>query len=345
MNRIILFILLCCIRQLLAEKPTASIYTDFNRNLMVSPQSAALSGADLSINEGALPGYSPANLSRDSLNALSLSYANYFGNTFSTSTLSYVNHIDSNIAFGVAAGYIFIPDIEDNRDLDTNEYGDPRFNKSIKITNCSHIYFRTGYGITLNSGKPIEFSSGISLNASRIRLIDYNGYGLSLDLGSGVQFIKPGISLMVLVENIFGSYTYWNSLYSESGFRHIRIGLGWEQSFEYLYGEIRIGYTSPDLLTNEGINYISIDEHTDDFYIEKLNTYKIYEKPSILFSSAKFGIEYKILNIVAIRGGVANRRLSFGAGLELFAQRAGIDFAYLRHALSGTYQISLSYKW
>jgi hypothetical protein len=36
---------------------------------------------------------------------------------------------------------------------------------------------------------------------------------------------------------------------------------------------------------------------------------------------------------------------SFGAGLCLMKNRAGIDFAYLTHELAPTYKLSVNFKW
>jgi hypothetical protein len=321
------------------------MYADFNRSLIITPQSAAVGGADLGFNNGAMPGYSASNLTLDSMNVVNLSYANYFDNSFSTSTVSYVNHIRSTIGLGVSAGYIFIPDIEDNRMLDSSEANTLRFDKDITLTNCSHIYFRTGLGFRYGSELPVQLSSGISLNASRIRLIDYNGYGVGIDIGSGLLIKKPGVSMVVLLENVIGSYTHWNSSYSEYGYPHVRVGFGWERSFDYLYGVLKAGYTSPDFLNNEGINNINIDESTNDLVIETPERNSISEQPGLLISGAKLGVEYKILNVLSLRAGLAQKQFSFGAGVSLLAQRAGVDFAYITHALSGTYQVSLEYRW
>jgi hypothetical protein len=340
----ILSILICGLR-VFAEKPVESVYDQLNRSLITSPKSASFSGADLSLNDGAFPGYSPSNLIRDSMNSLQLSYADFFGNALSSSALSCIYHLSPRTAFSVTTGYIYIPDITDNRNLDTSVTGEVIFDKPVKITNCSQVHFRAGFGFSSDKNKPVVVSGGVSINASRNRLIDYTGYGLGLDLGSSVLLPSKGLSAVVLVENVTRSYTYWNSSYSEKGRPHVRFGIGWEKAVDYLYGTFRVGYTSPDLLSNEGINGFEVDEVDDELVIEKPKTYTLSKDPEILVLGAKLGFEYNVMKVFAVRCGIARDRFSFGAGLSLFEQRAAIDFAYMIHSLPGTYQISLLYKW
>ncbi|HEX2955846.1 MAG TPA: hypothetical protein VHO70_03405 [Chitinispirillaceae bacterium] len=339
--------LLCIVYtfSIFAENTIESAYDQINRSIIISPKSAAFSGADLSLSDGAYAGASPSNLIKDSINSLQFSYANYFGDALSSSALSYVNSISNRSAFSVTTGYIYIPDIQDNRNLATDENGDPVFNKPVTITSCSQIHFKAGFGLSLVIDKPFLVSAGVALNASRNRLVDYTGYGIGMDLGSTFMFPAQGLSAVLLVENVFGSYTHWSSSYSERGRQHVRLGIGWEKAIDYFYGRLKLGYTSPDLLSNEGINGFEVDEVNDELVIEKPRKYTLSKNPELIVLGGRLGLEYTIMQIVAVRCGVARDRFSFGAGLSLFRQRAGIDFAYMIHSLPGTYQFSLSYKW
>jgi hypothetical protein len=342
-----LYLFLLCIAYgytVFAENSIESAYDQINRAIIISPQSAAFNGADLSLNDGAYAGSSPSNLIRDSINTLQLSYANYFGNALSSSVLSYVNSISSRSAFSVTTGYIYIPDIKDTRNSGIDESGEPIFD-NVTITSCSQIHFKAGFGLSLVKDKPFQVSTGVALNASRNRLVDYTGYGIGVDLGSSFMLPAQGLSAVLLLENVFGSYTYWSSSYSERGRQHIRLGIGWERNVDYIYGKLKLGYTSPDLLSNEGINGFEVDEVNDELVIEEPKKYTLNNNPELIVLGGKLGVEYTIMQIVAVRCGIAQDRFSFGAGVSLFSQRAGIDFAYMKHSLPGTYQFSLSYKW
>lgn len=343
-----LYLSLLCIAYsyaVFAENPTESAYDQIDRAIITSPKSASFNGADLSLNDGAYAGASPSNLVKDSCSSLQFSYANYFGNALSSSVLSYVNSVSSRSAFSVTTGYIYIPDIKDTRDMATDENGVPLPDQPIKITNCSQVHFKAGFGLSLVNDKPFRVSAGVALNASRNRLPDYTGYGIGVDLGSSFMLPAQGLSAVLLVENVFGSYTYWNSSYSEKGRQHVRLGIGWEKNVDYIYGKIKLGYTSPDLLSNEGINGYDVDEANNELVIENPKKYTLTKNPELIVLGAKLGLEYTIMQIVAVRCGFAQDRFSFGAGLSLFKQRAGIDFAYMIHSLPGTYQFGLSYKW
>lgn len=328
-----------------ADGATRSDYDQMNRSIVNSTGSAAFNGADLSFSDGAYAGASPSNLVRDSVSSLQFSYANFFGDALSSSVLSYVNSVSSRTAFSVTTGYIYIPDIQDNRDQNTDENGVPLFDKPVKITSSSQVHFKAGFGLSLVNDRPFQITAGAALNASRNRLVDYTGYGIGVDLGSSFVLPAQGISTVLLIENVFGSYTHWNSSYSERGRQHVRLGLGWEKKLDYIYGKLKLGYTSPDLLSNEGINGFEIDEDNGVLVIENPKKYTLSDNPELIVLGGRLGLEYTFMQIVALRCGFAQDRFSFGAGIALFSQRAGIDFAYMKHSLPGTYQFSLSYKW
>ena len=71
----------------------------------------------------------------------------------------------------------------------------------------------------------------------------------------------------------------------------------------------------------------------------------MYEKPSILLTQGRVGIEYLIMRTVALRAGYSGNKFGFGGGVYLLSGRAGVDFAYLVHELAGTYQLSVQYAW
>lgn len=320
-----------------------NFYADNNKSLMISPRSEALAGSDLSLSSGDLPTGTPANLPFDTMSSVALSYSNYFQNAFSTSVLSYIGHIGKEMAYSLAVGYIFIPDIPIIESLDRSASGDPIFPDKIKSVSCSDIYIRTGFGQKFLSKSMIECSWGGALNAKRTNLPGYNGYGIALDAGVKALFVKQGISSSVALENLLSS-TVWTSDYKDASRPHLRVGLGWERVIPYIYGEIKIGYTSPDLFANEGINYIDTYDESG-VEIEKPEFHSIRKKPSLLIYSGKIGLEYIIMDRVAMRFGLDQTKFCFGGGVNLFSRKACVDFSYSNHDLAGIYQVSMKYLW
>lgn len=339
-KKILLFL---CSFSLLFADADFNEYSDQNRELMVLPASVALGGADLALNSGIGFGGSPSNLPYDTANNLSLSYANYFHNTFSSSILSYHGPADSNGGFGITAGYVYIPDIEDNRSSIVTE--DSTIVYNAKIKNCSDIFARFEYGHRFPINVKWDFAAGVAINARRTRLIDYSGYGIGLDAGLKVVNIPSGLSLAVQMDNIIPQYTYWSKEYRELANPHLRVGLGFDRSFPYIYGRILIGYTSTDLLSNSGVNYVKTEVDSNDLDVEVIKHKKLSEEPSLLIYDSKIGLEYIIMSKLALRVGLTRGKFNFGAGLKLFSGRAGLDFAYTTHQLAGTYQVSASYRW
>ncbi len=335
---LIIVILLCGAGNLRSESNT-NFYLDNNDELINMPASAAMLGADLSFNTGASSVSSPANLPFASLNKIELSYASYFQNSFSTSLLSFNGLVSKTIGYSITAGYIYIPDILLS---DTTSEGVPYI---YGHRNSSAIYLRTGLGKRFDISGSVSLSVGAALQAKRTRLIGHRGYGLGIDAGTRVLFPKIGLSVAVLVENITSSITYWGRDYYQWAYPHVRGALGWEKSIPYIYGTLRLAYSTPDLLANEGINYYSDDQMQGDLSLPKPQWQSVYKNPQLLILAAKVGLEYIIMDRVVIRGGLTRGKVGLGAGVNLFNQRAGIDFAYVNHELAGTYQMGIYYRW
>jgi hypothetical protein len=51
------------------------------------------------------------------------------------------------------------------------------------------------------------------------------------------------------------------------------------------------------------------------------------------------------MNTLTLRAGLGNGGYTMGAGLNLFNGRAGADFSYVNHELSGTFKLSVTYRW
>jgi len=333
-----IIILLWGITNLRSENST-SFYIDNNDELINLPASAAMVGADLSFNTGASSFSSPANLAFDSINKIELAYASFFQNSFSTSLLSVNGYASSTIGYSITAGYIYIQDIPLS---DTTSEGEAYVYGN---RNCSAIYLRAGLGKRFDLSGSISISIGAALQAKRTRLIGYRGYGLGMDAGTKVLFSNIGLSAAVLVENITSSMTYWGRNYYQWAYPHIRAALGWEKRIPYIYGTLRLAYTTPDLLANEGVNYFDDDQMQGDITLPKPQWKSVYKNPQLLILAARIGLEYMIMDRVAIRGGLTRGKVGLGAGVNLFNQRAGIDFAYVNHELAGTYQLGISYRW
>ncbi|HEX3019116.1 MAG TPA: hypothetical protein VHP36_02395 [Chitinispirillaceae bacterium] len=323
----------------LRSESSLNYYIDNNDELLNLPASAAMVGADLCFNTGSSSFSSPANLPFDSLNRLELSYANYFQNSFSTSLLSFNGAATKTLAYSVTAGYVYIPDITIS---DTTNEGVAQITG---IRNASSIYFRIGLGKRFDISRSISASVGAALQANRKRQIGYRGYGLGMDAGARIFFQRSGISAAVLVENITSSMIYWGNDYYLWAYPHIRASLGWEKDISYLYGKLRLAYTTPDLLANEGVNYFSDDQMQGDVSLPKPQWKSIYKNPQLLILAARLGLEYIIMNRVEIRCGLTKGKVGLGAGVNLFNQRSSIDFAYVFHELAGTYQLGISYCW
>jgi len=322
---------------------TYSFYTDINRSIYTSPQSAAMAKSALCYDRNAAPTANPALLPLDSANELAMWYADIFVHTFSTSTISYITPIRRNGAIGASFNYIFVPDIEYSKKTGQNDFSADQF----KIVSVSEVIFRIASGWKHRFGvSDIVLSYGGAVNVLRRNLAGATGYGIGFDVGGQVSHELSGVSLAFLSENITGHYVRWSSVYQELGLPHARLGLGWQRELPYIYGRIQLAYTSPDLLVNEGVNSDSLST-SDIRYdaVKKPYFRKAYEKPMLLLEKGRYGISYTIMDRFTIRAGLYSGQPHFGAGLNAFNRQAGLDMAYLAHDLGGTYQIGMNFRW
>ncbi len=324
---------------------SGGFYANVSEETMITPASAALAGSDLSMNNGVSVEGTPGNLPFDSLNRLSLSYAGYFQNTFTTSMLTWNYKPSKTIGVSLLTGYVYVPDIMDTRSSLVDESGELK-ELRFSVYSASKMFLRTGIGRRFDIRPDISVGAGAAVNAKRFRLPE-TGYGISMDAGVKAYFSKPRISAALQAENITSSYIYWNESFQERSFPHLRAGIGWEGAFPYLYGVLRLCYSSPDLLANEGIQSYTVKSTENDRPVEipDSTNYEIYEKPSLLLTRGRFGAEYAVLRTVIFRIGFSDRKFKFGGGLRLWNERAGVDFAYIMHVLAGTYQLSVQYSW
>ncbi|MFP4417611.1 MAG: hypothetical protein ACLFSB_10105 [Chitinispirillaceae bacterium] len=304
--------------------------------------------ANLAYGRDGGPTSNPANLPLDSVTDIALSYGGFWGNAFSTSVISYATSLSENDGFGVSLGYLHVPNIKDTRGLTILEDNTIVYDESdISYETTSELYLTFGYGKSFKLNSKYILSTGLALHAQRRRLLeDENngtqvGYGIGADIGATLHFLRNGFRLTVLADDITSNYIYWHDDYHDQSGPHLRLGAGWRKSIPYIHGRFTVAYQTPDLLQNEGIRVLH-DEALDR--IEVTEDGKYLNDISALFTGGRFGLEYVVRNIFAIRVGVNAGNVSFGGGLRLFDQMLGIDFGYTSSELPGTYILSLAYR-
>ena len=347
MKGFIFFIYFC--GSLNAGETQGNYYTDVNREIFLLPKSAAMAGSDVTISRSALPLSNPASLASDSAKGIDIAYAGYFQNTYSTCALAYIGPVDHRSSMGVSASYIIVPDIDISPDT-----AHPFQEKA----SSSDLFFRISYGRQLLRfdelsfwGERFALNAGAALNAERLNLLGWTGYGIGVDAGFDFSMYSKEtgsvVTAAVMLDNLTTDFTHWSSDYKEYAYPHLRFGLGLQQELPYIYGKFSFSYLSPDLFTNEGINQYGSDSLDQNNTVESPTIEQVKTHPSMLFLNSRLGAEYTIMNTISFRIGVniSDGTVSFGGGLRLFHDRAGFDFAYLDQSLASTYKISVNYKW
>jgi hypothetical protein len=112
-------------------------------------------------------------------------------------------------------------------------------------------------------------------------------------------------------------------------------------------------FKSLDMLANEGINSsVSINDTSDTISRSQPSIKHFTKDPLYFLFNGSYGLEYTIMNILALRVGVPVygnaidwSRVAFGCGVNLMKRKLSLDFAYVTHELAGSYQVGLTYYW
>jgi hypothetical protein len=272
---------------------------------------------------------------------MTLGYSSYYSGVFSTSTLNYTGTIGPSGGIGATMAYLLIPGIEDTRDVDT-AYLDT---DDIETFTASDIWARVSYGHRFEIIKQADLYAGAAVTARRRRLETVSAYGICADLGVMAHLKKPSIYAALIWENVRHGLVGWQgSGYEERVPPHLRASLAYEWIDSYISGRIAFYYTSPDLLSNEGVNHQG--QYNDRAEGREPEILTIADDGlGLLFSAARYGVEYTIMNTLTLRAGMDNSGYSLGAGVDLFNRRAGIDFCYVSHELAGSVKMSITYRW
>jgi len=349
MKQTVFVLLLLCF--CLGEGAEKNYYADDYRGLFLLPQSSAQSNADLAFLRDGTPQTNPANLALDSTAEVSLGYAGFYQNAFSTSELSYVTSIGKDIGFGISVGYLFDPNLAYTDSLLTQDSVPIYDSTRIRYYTESELFFHAGIGRKFTVVKGVEVSAGAALNAQRHSLPPYHGYGIGCDAGVTVILPDAGVNVGLMCENITTNYMRWTDTYSEAAYQHLHLGIGWKKEIPYIYGRIQLQHRSLDLLANEGVNGVadsSVVNGINEDTVISVPTVKRFDKhPLYLLLNGTYGVEYTIRDIVALRVGLPlggySGDVSFGGGVKLLNRRLKIDFAYLSHDLGRTYHMGMTY--
>ena len=327
-------------------------YVDADRGLFLLPRSSAMGTSDFVFSRDGTSQSNPANLPFDSLSEVSLSYAGFYQNTFSTSVLSYVTRIGRFSGVGFSIGYLYNPNISNTEQLSTIDDVPVYDSTRISTFSESQIYFHAGYGVFHSLGSDITVAAGAAINAQRYSLSPYRGYGIGCDGGAALDFAAIGLKTAVTCENLTTDYMRWDKGYSERGLPHVRFGVGWRKEIPYLYGRVQFQFKSLDLLANEGVNADSMVDSAGAQIVHP-TTKHFSKEPLYFFYSGTYGLEYTVMNVLSLRLGIPIgdsyggdlSRICFGCGVNLLRKKLSLDFSYLTHELAGTYQLGVSYRW
>ena len=323
-------------------------YSDDNRNLYVAPRSLAMGSSAASTAGDALPTSNAAGLCFDTSARISLSYAGYYENAFSTTGLSFVKPLGKKTSAGISLAYLDVPNIRYNSESVVDSSG-TFVDMRERTASASEVYLTIDGAHEVNFSKSSGLSIGGALHGMRRKLPDEHGnpltgYGIGLDAGL-ILFKNIGnahigqlhLGIGIDAKDITTDYIQWTKSYSNSTRPQIYIDLPVVWSLPYLYGDISLCLRSADLAGGSNSDMTS---SSDAYGVDSNSVLKSLPRVAV-------GLEYRIKKVVSLRGGMdVNKRFSFGAGLSLFRNRLDIDMAYaIPSGLPGTYVLAAGWSW
>ncbi|MDP8207496.1 MAG: hypothetical protein P9L92_12585 [Candidatus Electryonea clarkiae] len=253
----------------------------------------------------------PALIFADRANSVSLMHADRFESLVKVDHASYVlNSFD-----GRAMGLGMIRQGVDN--IPVTQLENPslpiRHDNRVRIleqTSASEYAFQFAYALDKPYGR-----IGASAKLLYKRLYDQDGLGLGIDVGYARRF--GGLTLGAQLRDALTTVIVWETGRQEGIIPTADVGAA------YLIEAPRL---KADIL----------------FVSEARFRTEAIDDPD--FASYHGGIEYCIQKVASARVGVDDRRLTYGAGLNLGP--AALDYAFIGHSeLGATHRISLGYRW
>jgi len=319
-------------------------YSNGNRSLFMLPRSSAVAGSDGLLSGDATPHSSPAGLALADRHQLSVSYAGFYHNTFSTSSVSFVEDLGKNDGVGISVAYLYVPSIPVTADWQVTAEGYPiRDSVHTRYSYASDVFIRAAWGHRFPLYRSLSLAAGIAVNGQRKNYVDEIGYGIGVDGSALLDIGACGLRIGADAQNLTTNYMRWNSGYKDVASPQVRVGIGFDRPIPYIYGRVKLTYMSPDFLGNEGVNTDGSLVGDSSATPKQIHPSK---QPFQFVIAGSHGLEYVIADRVSLRIGASQTNyFTFGGGVSFLKRALTVDFAYLLHELAGTYQVSLTYGW
>lgn len=270
----------------------------------------ALGGAGVAIANGPNAVLAnPARLFGSRDQSLSMMHADRFSGEVMVDHISYVRRVSDTqmMGFGlIRQGIDDIPVTQylGNGDSDTNP------TRLIKFTSASEYAFQAAYALDKPYGR-----IGASAKLLYKRLYESDAAGLGFDIGYSLDW--KGVILGAQVRDVLSTLLVWDTGRQETIAPSGRLGIAYPIYIDRLYAR----FTPVAEVELRG-------ESADD--------------PD--FAAFHGGLEYTIQNIVSLRVGVDDRRLTYGGGLLIGP--INLNYAFIGHQdLGNTHRVSLGYAW
>jgi hypothetical protein len=299
-------------------------------------------------NDGTAFFWNPAGVALMHRREVSLMYSSQFDGLAQYNFIGYTHQLSRNYGFSIAWIRYSVGNIPETSALEDskNDRGNPNYDFS--------KYFHGQFNYVNNA----LFFTFAKMNSVKLNLgWLYNDFAIQIPVGINFKIIEGGSS------GISGQNGKVAGDISQSGIG-VDIGtmimFGVNDLFETpSLGDFAVAFHIQDATnTNARYNAISSSTRAQDItkpslkfglsYIQPLDQLKSnilisYESNTRYGGDRHYGFEYDYRRMVALRMGIDNRSLTYGAGIS--AWQFHLDYALATHALGYTHRISLSYKF
>lgn len=281
----------------------------------------AMGGASVALPSAATAGYyNPSALAGLGKREVEFMHASQFENLFTYDFLSYAKPMRQDRAGAVTLLYSRVDDIPITRLEDPNAPFD-NSNRVVKVDETGDHEM----ALLASVGQPTAGAWRLGANAKLLykTVADESAFGLGFDIGVG-RTLARGLEFGAVARDITTSVLAWSTGRTESLLPSVVVGGSWEYPLSALDAAVNI--------------VADFEGHFEDRgAAETVEAGPLTVEPHL-------GLEYEIVETVALRGGLNGERPTFGAGLRIAL--LSINAAFEDHEDLGlTHRVSLNVTW
>jgi len=264
--------------------------------------------------------YNPSALAGLEKQQVEFMHASQFDNLFTYDYLAFAKPMPNGLSGGLTLLYSRVGDIPLTKLADPNQ---PISDENRVVVDRETADNELALLASVGKQKSGGWRWGATAKLLSKSVADESAFGLGVDLGAG-RTIARGLDVGIAARDVTTSVLAWSTGRTEGILPSVALGGAWEKSLPAMNADVTV--------------VVDLDGHFESRgAAEDLEAGPLSVEPRV-------GLEYEILNTVALRGGFQGDDLTAGAGLTISS--LAVNAAFQDHAdLGFTHRISVGVSW